>query len=205
MQKAREEGNFPSARIFVGSLQFLAFVAMLRSWGKDWIGAIHQSMAVLLQHALEPKLDGPFLLAVSLQLGKQVFMPLIIAGAALLGVTVAAQLLVTRLGVSLKKLSPDPKRLNPISRLREIPRQNVPALIQAAIMLPVFGWTAYMLVKDDFVGFLSLPLQSVSAGAARVGGSLQTLLWKASFLFLIFGAVDLLRQKRRYQRDLLMS
>ena len=28
-QKAREEGNFASARIFVGALQFLAFVAML--------------------------------------------------------------------------------------------------------------------------------------------------------------------------------
>ena len=35
--------------------------------------------------------------------------------------------------------------------------------------------------------------------------SIQALLWKASFVFVVFGAVDLLRQKRRYQQDLKMS
>jgi flagellar biosynthetic protein FlhB len=205
MLKAREEGNFPSARIFVGALQFLAFVAMLRSWGADWIGAVHQAMAMLLRHALGTQLDSAFLMAASLQLGKQVFMPLLITGAALLGVTLAAQFLVTRLGVSLKKLAPDAKRLSPIARLKQLPRQNIPALLQALVMLPVFGWTVYMLVKGDFVGFLSLPLQSVSVGAAKVGASIQTLLWKASGVFLVFGAVDLFRQKRRYQSDLKMS
>jgi flagellar biosynthetic protein FlhB len=72
-------------------------------------------------------------------------------------------------------------------------------------MLPVFAWTVYVLVRDDFESFLSLPLKSVSVGAAQVGGSIQTLLWKASFVFLVFGAVDLFRQKRRYQQDLKMS
>ena len=132
-------------------------------------------------------------------------MPLAILGCVLLGVTLAAQFMVTRLGVSLKKLAPDLKRLNPANRLRELPRQNIPALLQAVVMLPVFGSAVYFLVRDDFQAFLSLPLKSVSAGAAQVGGSIQTLLWKASFVFLVFGAVDLLRQKRRYQQDLRMS
>ncbi len=48
LQKAREEGTFPSARIFVGALQFLAFVAMLRSWGSTWIAATHSTMSRLL-------------------------------------------------------------------------------------------------------------------------------------------------------------
>jgi flagellar biosynthetic protein FlhB len=38
-----------------------------------------------------------------------------------------------------------------------------------------------------------------------VAGSIQTLLWKAALVFIVFGAVDLLRQKRRYQSDLKMS
>jgi flagellar biosynthesis protein FlhB len=205
MLKAREEGNFPSAQIFVGALQFLTFVAMLRFWGAGWIGAVHQTMAMLLRHALGTRLDSAFLMAAGLQLGKHVFMPLLITGAALLGVTLAAQFLVTRLGVSLKKLAPDLKRLSPMARLKQLPRQNIPALLQALVMLPVFSWTVYMLVKDDFVGFLSLPLQSVSVGAGKVGASIQTLLWKASCVFLVFGAVDLFRQQRRYQSDLKMS
>jgi flagellar biosynthetic protein FlhB len=205
MHKAREEGNFPSARIFVGAVQFLAFVAMLRSWGATWIGATHDTMAQLLNHALAPSLDPAFILNLSVELIKRTFMPLAVLGGVLLGVTLAAQFMVTRLGVSLKKLAPDFKRLSPASRLRELPRQNIPAVLQALVMLPVFGSAVYFLVRDDFEGFLSLPLKSVSAGAAQVGASIQTLMWKAAFVFMAFGAVDLFRQKRRYQQDLRMS
>ena len=205
MNKAREEGNFPSARIFVGALQFMAFVAMLGSWGVTWVGAIHRSMASLLHHALGTSLDPAFLLSLSLQLAKDTLLPLAIMGAVLMGVTLAAQLMVTRMGVSLKKLSPDIKRLNPASRIKDMVRQNVPSLLQAVVMLPVFAWTVYVLVRDDFESFLSLPLKSVSVGAAQVGGSIQTLLWKASLVFLVFGLVDLFRQKRHYQEDLKMS
>jgi flagellar biosynthetic protein FlhB len=205
MLKAREEGNFPSAKIFVGALQFLAFVAMLRSWGGTWITATHETMAQLLHHALAPNLDPAFILNLSVELIERTFMPLAVLGCVLIGVTLAAQFMVTRLGVSLKKLAPDFQRLNPANKLRELPRQNIPALLQAVVMLPVFGSAVYFLVRDDFQAFLSLPLKSVTAGAAQVGASIQTLLWKAAFVFMAFGAVDLFRQKRRYQQDLRMS
>jgi flagellar biosynthetic protein FlhB len=162
-------------------------------------------MSQLLHHALAPSLDPAFILNLSVELIKRTFMPLAVLGCVLVGVTLAAQFMVTRLGVSLKKLAPDFQRLNPATRLRELPRQNIPALLQALVMLPVFGSAVYFLVRDDFQGFLSLPLKSVTAGAAQVGASIQTLLWKASFVFLVFGAVDLFRQKRRYQQDLRMS
>ena len=205
MLKAREEGNFPSAKVFVGAIQFLAFVAMLRSWGGTWITATHETMAELLHHALAPNLDPAFILNLSVELIERTFMPLAVLGCVLVGVTLAAQLMVTRLGISLKKLTPDFQRLNPANKMRELPRQNIPALLQAVVMLPVFGSAVYFLVRDDFEAFLSLPLKSVSAGAAQVGASIQTLLWKAAFVFLAFGAVDLFRQKRRYQQDMRMS
>jgi flagellar biosynthetic protein FlhB len=205
MLKAREEGNFPSARIFVSAIQFLAFVTMLRYWGATWIGATHETMAQMLNHALAPNLDPALILNMSVELIERTFLPLAVLGCVLVGVTLAAQFMVTRLGVSLKKLAPDFQRLNPANKLRELPRQNIPALLQAMVMLPVFGSAVYFLLRDDFQAFLSLPLKSVTAGAAQVGASIQTLLWKASFVFLVFGAVDLFRQKRRYQRDLRMS
>ena len=127
MQKAREEGNFPSARTFVSAMQFLAFVSMLRSWGGTWVNAVHETMSLLLHHSLQSELSAGYLLHLSVELIKRTFMPLAILGAVLMGATLAAQLLVTRLGVSLQKLSPDPKRLNPLSRIRELPKQNLPA------------------------------------------------------------------------------
>jgi len=205
LKKAREEGNFPTARTFVGGLQFTAFVAMMHSWGATWVAAIHRNLVLLLNHALAPRLDARLLLNLCLDLTKQALMPLAMMGAALLVVTLAAQFLVTRMGLSLKKLSPDFNRLNPMARLKELPRQNLPALVQAIVMLPVFSAAVYFLVKDNFDSLLTLPLKSALSGATQVGSTLESLLWKASFLFMTFGVIDLFRQKRRYNQDLRMS
>jgi len=37
LEKARREGNLPSAREMVSALQFLAFAAMLAGWGGGWV------------------------------------------------------------------------------------------------------------------------------------------------------------------------
>ena len=205
LKKAREEGNFPSARVFVNAVQFVAFVALMHSWGPIWVTTVHRSLSQLLNHASTARMDAMFIVYMSLELSKETLLPMLVLGAALLVVTLAAQFFVTRLGLSLKKLAPDFKRLNPMTRMRELPKQNIPSFFQALVMLPVFGAVVYFLVRDNFDELLSLPLTSTVAGAAQVGRTLESLLWKASGLFMVFGLVDLFRQKRRYQQDLRMS
>lgn len=205
LKKAREEGNFPTARVFVSSLQFLVFVTVIHSRGPQWIAAIRDAMAAILQHALDARLSPSEVVALSLDLLQRMLLPLVLVGGILTGITLAIQLVVTRLGVSLKKFKPDPQRLNPLTRLRELPKQNLPSLLQAAIVIPVFGFAVYTLIRDNFERYMVLPLQDVSGGAAQVAGSIESLLWKASFVFVVFGAVDLMRQQRRYTQGLKMS
>jgi flagellar biosynthetic protein FlhB len=205
LKKAREEGRFPTARLFVSAMQFLAFVALLHSRGPAWILSIRAALAAVLRHALDARLSPAELIAVSLDLAKRTLGPFLALGATLVGVTLAIQLGVTRFGVSLKKLAPDLKRLDPVARLRDLRRQNLPAFVQASLMIPAFGLTVYALFKDNLVAYLSLPLQAPSAGAIRVGASIESLLWKAAALFVVVGAADLARQQRLYTLDLKMS
>ncbi len=205
LKKAREEGNFPTARVFVNALQFVVFVWLLRSWGPSWIQSLRASMASLLEHALDPRMSTSEVVSLGLDLLRHLMMPLGVLGATMIAITLAIQFGVTRMGLSLKKLMPDFNRLNPASRLKELPKQNLPSLLQAVIMIPAFGSAVYYLVAGDLGGFLSLPLRSVPDGMTLVAGSIQALLWKASLVFIVFGAVDLFRQKRRYQNDLKMS
>jgi flagellar biosynthetic protein FlhB len=119
--------------------------------------------------------------------------------------TLAFRLATTRFGFSLKKLAPDWKRLDPAAKLRELPQQNLAALAQAAVLLPLFLGAVYWVVRDKLEGFLVLPLGSVENGARFLGTSLMDVFWKAAAVFLVFGSVDLFRQMRRYRRDLRMS
>jgi flagellar biosynthetic protein FlhB len=203
--KAREEGNFPTARVFVSAMQFLAFVAVIHWRGAVWEASIRFAMTRVFEVALNPALNPSDLVRLGLNLAKSTLEPFAALGAILAGVTLAIQLGVTRFGMSLKKLTPDVSRMDPLARLRQLPSQNLPALFQAAFVIPVFGFTVYALLRDNLNAYLSLPLQSLSAGAARVGDSIDTLLWKAAVVFVIFGAVDLVRQQRRYTNELKMS
>ena len=100
LKKAREEGNFPTARVFVGALQFLAFVSLIHAWGFDWLQAIRNSMAALFQHALDPRMTGEEIIDLILDLLKHALVPLACLGAALIAITLAVQLGVTRLGAT---------------------------------------------------------------------------------------------------------
>jgi flagellar biosynthetic protein FlhB len=127
------------------------------------------------------------------------------AGLAVAVVTLGLRLVTTGFGLSLKKLAPDLARLNPAAKLRELPRQNLPSLLQAVVLLPVFLWAAYVIAREKLDSFLALPLQSVESGCSLIAGALMELFWKAAGVFLVFGVVDLFRQMRRHKQDLRMS
>jgi flagellar biosynthesis protein FlhB len=205
LEKARQEGQFASAKEFVSALQFLCFLALLSSGGAKWLEGLKQTARFLLRLAFVRQLTAEDLTHAAWLVFWNNLLPLAAGGSALVVVTLAFRLVTTRFGLSLKKLAPDLARLNPLSRLRELPKQNLPALFQAAILLPLFLWAAYVVTRDKIEEFLALPLRGAEAGSRLLGASLMELFWKAGAVFLVFGAVDLFRQLRRHKQDLRMS
>jgi flagellar biosynthesis protein FlhB len=205
LQKAREEGQFPSAREFVSALQFPVFLGLLAAGGARWFGELRRLIRALFLQAFVGELSPERISSLAWQVFWTHFLPLVLGGLALALATLAIRLITTRFGLSLKKLAPDPKRLNPIARLRELPRQNLPSLIQAVFLLPLFLGAVYAVARDKLDAFLALPLQSVESGSLLLWTSLMQLFWKAAGVFLLFGSVDLFRQMRRFKQDLRMS
>jgi len=52
---------------------------------------------------------------------------------------------------------------------------------------------------------LTLPFMSLDSGLLKVGTSIKDILWKAAAVFLVFGLIDLFRQKRKFNKDLRMT
>src|SRR6266542_955249 len=129
--KARQDGNFPAARHMVSASQFLLFVALLGSGGAHWFGNLRQSTSEIFGKAFAADVSAAQLAYLFTGYAWKAFLPLLSLGALLVLGTLSMQLAVTRFGVSLKKVWPDLKRLSPLSKLRELPKQNIPAFIQA--------------------------------------------------------------------------
>jgi flagellar biosynthesis protein FlhB len=189
----------------LGAVQFLAFVAVLSWWGGDWFTAMRTTMRLAVERAFRSELTNSGALELGVGMLRRVVAPLLIPGAALVSLSLAARLVTTRGGLSLKGLMPDLARLSVLSRVRELPRQNLAALVQAVVLLPLAGFAVYTMACRNLAAYLALPFQGVEAGAMVVAGSLKDLLWKAAAVFLVFGIVDMFRQQRRYLRDLRMS
>jgi flagellar biosynthesis protein FlhB len=205
LDKARKEGQFASAREFVAGMQFLAFVAVLSAWGGQWFRELLLATRRTVESAFSAAQPSTQVVELVRYLLWRVLGLLAPAGGLLLLVTLGMQLVATRMGVSLKKLAPDLKRLSPLAHLRELPRENLPALLKAMVMLPLFGMAIYSIVRDNLFAYLALPFRGVESGFRMAAASLGSLLWKASGVFLVFGCVDLFRQQRRYRKDLRMS
>ncbi len=205
LEKARKEGNFPAAKDFVSAVQFITFVAILGAWGGRWFAQTQIVTRAIFHRAFSGDVSATEWIGLCWWVTVQSLLPLVIAGAVLLGVTLAMQLFATKLGVSLSKLAPDVKRLSILSKIRELPKQNLPALIQAVVLLPVFGFVVYAIAKSKMSDFFFLPLQEVRGGMRVVANSMQELLWRGAGTFLVFGLVNLFRQRMRYAKDLRMS
>jgi flagellar biosynthetic protein FlhB len=205
IEKAREEGRFPAAKELVSGLQFLAFV-MLLSWGAgSWVARMRRLIRLLVERAFRSEMTSASVFALARMTVENVIFPLLAAGIGLAVLSVGVRLATTRMGVNWKGLAPDFARLNGFARLKDLPRQNVPALLQAMIMLPLAAVTVYAMARQNLASYLALPFQGVEAGALTVAQSLLALLWKAAMVFVVFGAVDMFRQHRRYLKDLRMS
>jgi flagellar biosynthesis protein FlhB len=205
LERARKEGNFPSSKEFVSSVQFLGFVTLMTAYGADGLARMTHLMRILLAGAFSAPLTPAGAISMIRQTVAPELVPLLGYGGVLVLMVVCAQLAATRLGVSLEKVPPDIQRLNPAKKLASLPSQNLFNLGQALVLLVLVGMVVYYEVTENLNSFLELPWLTPRGAMVRIGSVMGTLLWRAAALFLLVGVVDLIWQQRRYDKQLRMS
>ncbi len=206
LEKARKEGNFPASKELISAVHFLGVVTLTGSFGSWFLLQLAFLTKRLLASAFQSgHLTGVGLTAVTRNLIAPLFVPLVLGGIALMLLVVGVQLATTRMGIAGDKLKPDLKRLNPWKKLQGIPGQNLPVFLQSLVLLPLVGAAVYFEVFENWNNLLEMAWMPPIAAVARVGDTVETLLWRAAGLFLVVGLVDLTWQKRRYRKQLRMT
>src|SRR5208283_3827922 len=96
LEKAREEGQFPAAREFVGALQFMVFLGLLGTGGAAWFAQFRATARSLFQMAFTPALGPEDVTHTAWQLAWKHFFPLALGGLAVALATLAFRLITTR-------------------------------------------------------------------------------------------------------------
>ena len=205
LDKARREGRFPASRELLAALQFLTFVVLVGIGGAGFLERTRQMARYFLEAAFRLQLTPHSVVGICRTAVGHVFMPLMWMGVWLAGVAVAGQLGSTRLGFSFQKLAPDPQRLNPLQKIKNLPSQNSAALAQALLFLPLIGLAVYTIAGENLAAYAGLAREGVVPALLVVAGSLKALLWKAAILFAAIGLLDFLRVYRRHYKSLKMS
>lgn len=205
LDRARREGNLPTSREFISSVHFIGFVSLAAVFGGAFLTRMARLMRMLLEAAFSTSLTVEAITAMAREYLAPALTPLLLCGAALMGLAISAQLATTKMGVSFAKLVPDLKRLNSFQRVASLPGQNLPMLFQALLLLPVVGAIVYFEISENLDSFLELPWMGPQPAAARVSRVIGMLLWRAAGIFLLAGFTDLWWQRRRYLSQLRMT
>jgi flagellar biosynthetic protein FlhB len=205
LKKARQEGQFLSARGFVGAIQFIAVVMLLAHAVPGWIHQFQLAMGMLMERSSDRDIGPAICIALLRALFVDAARPLAAAGAAIVAITLGTHLAITKMGFSLQRLVPKPDRMNPFKRLRDLPKENLRSVLEAAVLLAAIALTVQSFVRAHAISLLRMPFESVPTAAAEIGGEIDSLLWKAAAVFMVFGAVDLFRNYRKHMSTLKMT
>jgi flagellar biosynthetic protein FlhB len=205
IEKSRREGQFPASRELLAALQFLTFVILLITAGGAFFERARDMVRYFLAAAFQLPLTPRVVLRMYREVLGHIFTPLLWMGACLSAVALATQLGSTRLGFSPHNLVPDPKRLNPLEKLRNVPRQNAAAFFQALLFLPLLALAVYKIADANLGAYAGLARESLPPALRLVGDSFRDFLWKAAAMFCAVGILDFVRIYRHHFKSLRMT
>jgi flagellar biosynthesis protein FlhB len=205
LHKAREEGKFPASRELVAATQFIVFIVIAFAWFPGWLSTMKAMLRTSLTESFHADLSVATFPGIASALLQRAFIPLAIIGGLTVVLTLSVHLFVTKLGFSLQKLTPDFGRFNPVAKIKNMAFQGPMALLQASAMLVLFSLAIVSIARANADLLLTLPFMSLDSGLLKVGASIKDVMWKAAGVFLVFGLIDLFRQKRKFNKDLRMS
>ncbi|MFL6414951.1 MAG: flagellar biosynthesis protein FlhB [Bryobacteraceae bacterium] len=205
LKKAREQGQFLSAKGMITAVEFITALILISNFLPSWFSKLEGITIGLFRSAMYGDITDGQWIGVLSNLFRQSLVPVTYFGVALLAVVTAANLGITQFGFSLQKLVPQLNRLNPASRLKDMPGQNLKSVLEAIVLLGVLGVSITTIYRDNIAALMRLPFETPSVSAPKVADMISSLLWKAAGIFVLFGAVDFFRQYRKHMSSLKMS
>ena len=187
IRKARREGRFAVSKEAVYAVQFSVFVAVVIGSAPVWFQQHLGLLRGLLAGSFRTDLTSETLKEVLFRSAAPLAWSLLLAGATIWSGGLLVQMCLTGFGLAGARVTPDLSRLNPTQRLRELPGNNLTALLEAVVLLPVLAVALYVVFSNHAEGLLTLPAVPVRQGVVQAAECLKDLVWNALLVFVLSG------------------
>jgi flagellar biosynthetic protein FlhB len=205
LQKARKEGQFAVSKGFTSAVQFVTMLLVLGAWGRTWFEDVEALTVEVFRRAFRPEITQTGLLETCATLFAHIFLPLMGGGALVLLAPFAIHLASTRFGFSMKPFLPSGAKLNPVSKLLRLPKQNAAAVLQALAVLGLCAAAVYWVAGSKAEELYTLPLTSLETAKETILHSFSNLLWDAAGVVIAAGVVDFVWQRFQFAKKMKMS
>jgi len=206
LQKSRREGRFPSSRDFVSALQFITILVFALRFSSGTATDFLKLTKELFTRAVSlPDLTATELQAMFRTLVLPFLLHAVLIGFGVMALVGLIQMASTGFRFATKQLMPDAKRLNPMSRLKQMPKENLHSVFRSAILLLLVSWFLYSTIKAQIYDLSNLALQSLFAGLSRAGSLIEDLLKQVAVVLFVFGAIDIFRQRSKFSKSMRMT
>lgn len=187
------------------AVEFVSALVLITKFLPAWTDELRKLATTFLTFGATQEMADAQWLRLLHDLAMDTMLPLLYFGGAILAVTGAAGLGMTQMGFSMQKLTPKFNRLNPMSRLKELPGQNLKLVIEAVLLILIMAMAIRSVYQESATMLLRLPFQGTMAASLQIGNMLADMLWKAAGVLLTFGCIDLFRQYRKHMSSLKMT
>jgi flagellar biosynthetic protein FlhB len=203
--KARKDGQFAISREAVVAAQMLVFVYLLGILGPDAGTRMSRIARSILESAFHSEWTVPRFLslwrnALLADLGMFALGGLLLTAAAL-----AAQFLTTGFGLAFSKMTPDLGRLDPSSRLMQLPSERLQQFGKALLVLPLAAWMIWRVMGRQVEALISLDRNPLRSGVAHLFSALLSALWFAAAVLALVALADFAWQKHKVSSRLKMT
>ncbi len=204
IENARKEGNFPPAGMAIPGVQLAAYMLLLSFGAPIAAAEMAQMLKALIRNAFNPMaLSAPsaVLLPILTSQAKLFFFPALF----LTAFSLLLQLTLTQFGFSGERLAPQWKRLNPIPRLAQMPKNAVGSVVECVLLVSAAGYIAWGFYVDLWDSHRLAGDRTLIAASLVGWQMINGMLSKAAWLALIYGFVNFLRQRYEWANSMMMT
>jgi len=205
-QEARKKGQVLKSSELSMGIVFMGMFLLLKWWLPSMMNEVTKFMQLVYRRGpIEYTIPSAQLIIneAGLVVVKAVWP--IMLGALLMGILV--NFLQVGSLFTLKPLSPDFERINPVAGFKRLfSIRTLVELVKSLLKLSLLSYLVYSTLVNDVRSHLfEIHNTTLTRGISLIGSSLAGLTWKVALVFLVLGVADYLYQWWEYERSLMMS